>query len=106
MPHPAAGDDIVQALRFRTDLNCGSCVAAVTPLLDGEGTIERWSVDTDSPEKTLTVEGDGISRHRVEGLVAQAGFRAVEVAAPARQVLDEPAPVTTHSLRTFYPLAL
>src|SRR4051795_8961867 len=100
MPHPAAGDDIVQALRFRTDLKCGSCVAAVTPLLDGEGTIERWSVDTDSPEKTLTVEGDGIAPDRVGGLVAQAGFRAVEVAALAHPVPDQPAPGTTHSLRT------
>jgi Methylamine utilisation protein MauE len=106
MPHQAAGDDIVQAHRFKTNLNCGSCVAAVTPLLDGEGTIERWSVDTASPEKTLTVEGEGIAPDRVEGLVAQAGFRAVEVAGEAHPVPDEPAPGTTHSLRTFYPLAL
>jgi hypothetical protein len=96
----------MQAHRFRTNLNCGSCVAAVTPLLNGEGTIERWSVDTGSPEKTLTVEGDGIAPDRVEGLVAQAGFRAVEVAGEAHPVPDEPAPGTTHSLRTFYPLAL
>jgi hypothetical protein len=96
----------MQAHRFKTNLNCGSCVAAVTPLLDGEGTIERWHVDTDSPEKTLTVEGDGIASDRVEGLVAQAGFRAVEVADEPQPKRDEPAAETTHSLRTFYPLAL
>ena len=45
----------MQTHRFKTNLNCGSCVAAVTPLLDGEGTIERWHVDTESTDKTLTV---------------------------------------------------
>jgi hypothetical protein len=96
----------MQAHRFKTNLNCGSCVAAVTPLLDGDGTIERWHVDTDSTDKTLTVEGDGIAPDRVEGLVAQAGFRAVEVADEPRPEPVEPAGGTTHSVRTFYPLAL
>jgi hypothetical protein len=96
----------MQAHRFKTNLNCGSCVAAVTPLLDGDGTIERWHVDTNSPEKTLTVEGDGIASDRVQGLVAQAGFRAVEVADEPQPKRDEAAAETTHSLRTFYPLAL
>lgn len=96
----------MQALRFRTNLNCGSCVAAVTPLLDDEGSIRRWHVDTQSPEKTLTVEGEGISPDRVEDLVAQAGFRALEVVQEPQPGPVEPAPGTTHSLRTFYPLAL
>ena len=39
VPHRAAGGEIVQAHRFKTNLNCGRCVASVTPLLDGDGTI-------------------------------------------------------------------
>ncbi len=96
----------MQSHRFKTNLNCGSCVAAVTPLLDGEGTIERWLVDTAAPEKTLTVEGEGIAPDRVQGLVAKAGFRAVEVVDEPRPEPVEPAAGAAHSLRTFYPLAL
>ena len=52
------------------------------------------------------MEGDDIAPDRVEGLVAQAGFRAVEVADNPRPGPAEPAAGTTHTLRTFYPLAL
>ena len=96
----------MKTMRFRTNLNCGSCVAAVTPLLDGEAAIERWHVDTQSPEKTLTVAGDGVTEDRVRSLVGQAGFR---VLGP----MDEPSPPPHHgepasdeSPVTFYPLAL
>ena len=64
-------------LKFETDLNCGGCVAAVTPSLDREETIEHWSVDTADPRKTLTVEGDTISAETVERLVAEAGFHVL-----------------------------
>jgi copper chaperone CopZ len=98
----------MKTMQFRTNLNCGSCVAAVTPLLDGERAIEHWHVDTQVPEKTLTVEGERVSADRVRSLVAQAGFRViVEMDAPAGP------PEHRHSesgdprsLRTFYPLAL
>lgn len=72
-------------LKFETDLNCGSCVAAVTPSLDREETIEHWSVDTADPRKTLTVEGDAVSAATVERLVAEAGFHVLrEVRDPMR----------------------
>ena len=32
--------------KYRTNLNCGSCVAAVKPHLDNDPIIRRWSVDT------------------------------------------------------------
>src|SRR4051812_14841656 len=98
----------MKTMRFRTDLNCGSCVAAVTPLLDGERSIEHWHVDTQAPEKVLTVEGERVSADQVRSLVAQAGFRVIEE-------MDAPAGPAEHghselgdprSLRTYYPLAL
>ena len=46
--------------RYRTNLNCGSCVAAVKPYLDSDPAIRRWAVDTADPDKVLTVEGDGV----------------------------------------------
>ena len=73
-------------LKYRTNLNCGSCVAAVKPHLDGDPAIRRWSVDTADPNKVLTVEGEGVSEDAVERHVADAGFKVlgrIERAAPA-----------------------
>ncbi|WP_439632299.1 heavy-metal-associated domain-containing protein [Gemmata sp.] len=70
--------------KYKTNLNCGRCVAAVTPHLNGEGRITRWSVDTKSPDKVLTVEGEGVGREAVERLVAAAGFRVLGEIDPAR----------------------
>lgn len=73
-------------LKYRTNLNCGSCVAAVKPHLDGDPAIRRWSVDTADPNKVLTVEGEGVSAVAVERHVADAGFKVlgkIEGAKPA-----------------------
>lgn len=75
--------------KFQTDLNCGSCVAAVKPFLDREPSIERWSVDTDDPRKTLTVEGEAVSTETIEHLVAKAGFHVLGE-------LPDSAPAHTH----------
>ena len=63
--------------QYRTNLNCGSCVAAVTPFLDGDRSIRRWSVDTADPNKVLTVEGDDVSAENIERHVSTAGFRVL-----------------------------
>lgn len=88
--------------KYRTNLNCGSCVATVTPYLNGERSIRRWSVDTNDPIKTLTVEGDCVSRHTVERLVSEAGFRVLGLISS-----DQPAAEPKASLwKTYYPLLL
>ncbi len=63
--------------KFTTNLNCGSCVAAVTPYLDRDKAIERWSVDTEDPRKVLTVEGADISKEAIQQHVANFGFRVL-----------------------------
>lgn len=88
--------------KYRTNLNCGSCVAAVTPYLNGERSIRRWTVDTSSPMKTLTVEGDGISRHTVERLVSEAGFQVLDLLDRAHPDAEPKQPLW----KTYYPLLL
>ena len=88
--------------KYKTNLNCGICVAAVTPYLNGEKSIRRWSVDTADPDKMLTIEGDGVAPETVERLVADAGFRVLGEAEPP--VEDEPAQKSL--LATYYPLLL
>lgn len=104
--------------KYKTNLNCGSCVAAVTPHLNGEGRIKRWSVDTKSPDKVLSVEGEGVGVETVERLVAAAGFKVLGEAGPPRDLAtgtgharpdpkSAAATATTAEPRTsYYPIVL
>lgn len=60
---------------FKTNINCGSCVAKVTPFLDQAESVEGWDVDTTNKEKLLSVTGAQIDRSEVEKLVKEAGYQ-------------------------------
>jgi copper chaperone CopZ len=68
----------METLKFKTTINCGNCVRAVTPVLNGEKAIQNWEVDTASPDKILTVTTD-LSPEQVRALVIDAGFEAQAV---------------------------
>ena len=64
----------MKTLKFKTNINCGGCIAKVTPNLDkvvGKG---NWHVETSNAEKILTVETDTVSETDVETAVKDAGF--------------------------------
>lgn len=61
--------------QYKTNINCGGCIAKVTPFLDGEAQITFWEVNTENPDKILTVETDWDSNQVIE-LVKSAGFSA------------------------------
>lgn len=63
-------------LQFKTNLNCGGCVAKVKPGLDSAVGASNWSVDTDNPEKTLTVNAKGITEEEIIAIVKSKGFTA------------------------------
>jgi copper chaperone CopZ len=93
---------------YKTNLNCGSCVAAVRPILDGEKAISRWAVDTATPDRRLTVSGDDVGPERVAELVARAGFKVLGEVAPAAAPAPAPeAPAPDDGPpASYYPLAL
>ena len=62
-------------MKFKTTINCGGCVAKVTPLLNGADGIEQWQVDTDNPDKILTVQSSGITPEEIMEEVKKAGFK-------------------------------
>ena len=66
----------MQTLKFKTNINCGGCVKAVTPALNAEKAIHAWQVDTADPAKILTVSTE-LSAAQVQALVAEAGFEAL-----------------------------
>jgi len=60
-------------LKFKTNINCGSCIKSVTPFLNeavGEG---NWKVDTHNPDKVLTVETEEVDD--IVEAVTDAGFK-------------------------------
>ena len=61
--------------QFKTNINCGSCVRSVTNFLNEVEGMEQWEVDTDNPDKILTVKGDLKAEAVVEAL-DDAGFDA------------------------------
>lgn len=62
--------------QFKTNINCGGCIASVKPHLDGAEGICEWSVDTTNPDKVLTVEAEGLSQEEVANVVKKAGYKA------------------------------
>lgn len=88
-------------LRVKTDLRCGACVAKVRPALDAAPDVTRWDADVTTPDKVLTLEGNGLTAERVGALLGPAGYRVlgeVQPAAPAAAPAEKPT--------SYYPLLL
>lgn len=91
---------------FETDLNCGACVAKVTPFLDELAEVTTWHVDTTTPSKRLTVELAALGQEPiVVEAVRRSGFNATlaadltDSAAPALVSLERPSPPIDDSFR-------
>ncbi len=65
----------MSTLRFKTTINCGGCIKAVTPSLNKEVGANNWQVDTANPDKILTVTSGQVSMAQVLAAVEQAGFK-------------------------------
>jgi copper chaperone len=66
----------MEKLKFKTNINCSGCVAKVTNQLNetvGEG---NWSVDTDNPDKPLTVTNTDKTPDQVTAAIKKVGFKA------------------------------
>lgn len=66
----------MKTLQFKTNIKCGGCVTAVTPILNNTAGIESWQVDTENPDKILTVSTDSLSEKEVVAAVEKAGYTA------------------------------
>ncbi len=64
-------------LKFKTNINCGSCVRAVKGFLAEVPHVSKWEVDTDHPDKILTVYGtEALRAEDVVAAVEEAGYQA------------------------------
>ncbi|TAF65199.1 MAG: copper chaperone [Cytophagales bacterium] len=63
-----------QTFQFKTNINCGGCIASVKPHLDTTKGIVQWEVNTNDKNKILTVQTEGISQKQIIETVQKAGF--------------------------------
>lgn len=67
----------METLKFKTNIKCSGCVAAVTPFLNNIPEISKWEVDTENPEKVLTVEAsDELDADTLVSTIEKAGYVA------------------------------
>jgi copper chaperone len=60
-------------LQFKTSINCANCVKTVSGFLNDIKDI-KWEVDTNNPNKILTVEGEMLNDEEIIEAVEDAGF--------------------------------
>lgn len=70
----------MEKLKFKTNINCSSCVKSVTPFLNEVDEVETWRVNTDNPDKILEVDAEEGAREKVIHAVKNAGFDIESVA--------------------------
>lgn len=62
---------------FKTNLNCSNCVSKIQKDFDTSSTIESWIVDTNHPNKILTVVTSS-SAEEIKKMVSSKGFKIEE----------------------------
>ena len=69
----------MKTVQYKTNINCGNCIKSVTPFLNDVENIDLWKVDTDNPDKILTVELEDENEQTVIEAVKNAGFNIEKV---------------------------
>jgi copper chaperone len=69
----------MQTLKFKTNIQCGGCIGAVTPYLNKIAAINHWEVDTKTPDKVLTVQADVLQIDEVIAALKSAGYRSEKI---------------------------
>ncbi|WP_316804245.1 hypothetical protein [Pedobacter nototheniae] len=65
----------METLKFKTNIKCGGCIATVTPFMDKLSHVESWEVDTQNPDKVMTVKvEEGTDAKSITSAVEQAGY--------------------------------
>jgi copper chaperone len=67
----------MKTVKFKTNIKCGGCITTVTPHLNALPGLEHWTVDTNVPDKILTVAGSTASlTQEVIETLKKAGYQA------------------------------
>lgn len=66
----------MKTLKFKTNINCGGCIAKVTPALNQAEGILKWEVDTTNPQKIMSVETTNLNEGDIIEILNRVGYRA------------------------------
>jgi copper chaperone len=66
----------METLKFKTNIKCSGCLSKVTPTLNEVAGEDNWDVNINEPNKTLTVEAQGLSKEQIIDAVQKAGYTA------------------------------
>ena len=66
-------------VRFKTTIQCNSCLSKVPPKLNEFLEEQSWSVDLESDDRILTVNNDNVSVDAVVSAVKSVGFQIEEL---------------------------
>lgn len=70
----------MKTLKFKTNIKCGGCIATASPFLDAIPEITKWEVDTQNPEKILSLEvAEELNASTIVSTLEKAGFTASAV---------------------------
>ncbi|SNZ01315.1 heavy-metal-associated domain-containing protein [Flagellimonas pacifica] len=69
----------METIKLKTNINCGGCISKVTPFLDKLEGIDTWEVDTNDPDKILTIKSNGASEEDVKTTLQKIGFKGEHV---------------------------
>lgn len=70
----------METLKFKTNIKCGGCIAAVTPALNSLAGVKDWQVDVASPEKVLTIQSDEtLSEQAIISALKEKGYQAESI---------------------------
>ena len=69
----------MEAVKFKTNIKCSGCIAKATPYLNDVAGEANWQVDTNNPDKVLTVLSKGVSAEQVKKAVESAGYKAEQL---------------------------
>ncbi|TCD01650.1 heavy-metal-associated domain-containing protein [Pedobacter psychroterrae] len=68
----------MHTIKFKTNIKCGGCVATVTPFLNAISS--KWSVDTENPDKVLSIDTDEpVNPKQVISVLDTAGYKAEKI---------------------------
>ncbi|MCK9254990.1 MAG: cation transporter [Bacteroidales bacterium] len=65
----------IKKFKFKTNINCAGCIAAVRPKLNELDGLENWTVDTENPDKILTVSLNTAKQEDVINAVKSVGYK-------------------------------
>ena len=63
-------------LKFKTNIDCSGCVSKVKPFLDKLDGLKAWEVDTDNPDKVLSVKINQATDEEIIDTIEEVGFSA------------------------------